>query len=82
MRLHIKIPLPDEEARKDILNLHLSKYNIKLDQILKDTSGFSGSDLFELCKLAGLEAISENRIDDINLNDLNIALKQLSVSSS
>lgn len=76
MRLHIKVPLPDETARKQILNLHLSKYNIDLCEILKDTDGFSGSDLFELCKLSGLEAISENR-DIITLEDIRSSLKLL-----
>jgi ATP-dependent 26S proteasome regulatory subunit len=77
MRLHIEVPLPDIESRKSILELHLAKYNIDLENILKDTDGFSGSDLFEMCKLAGLEAISEKR-DTITLDDLNTALKQLS----
>lgn len=73
MRLHIKVPLPDEDARKQILDLHLSKYNIDLCEILKDTDGFSGSDLFELCKLSGLEAISENR-ENITIEDLQTSL--------
>ena len=76
MRLHIKVPLPDENARKQILNLHLSKYNLDLCEILKDTDGFSGSDLFELCKLSGLEAISENR-ENITIEDLQSSLKLL-----
>lgn len=77
MRLHIEVPLPDVESRRRILNLHLEKYKVDLDDILKDTDGFSGSDLFELCKLAGLEAISENR-KNINKEDLQTALNLLS----
>ena len=73
---HIKVPLPDEEARKQILDLHLSKYDLNLCEILKDTDGFCGSDLFELCKLSGLEAISENR-DIITIEDLQSSLKLL-----
>ena len=76
MRLHIKVPLPDEDARKQILNIHLSKYNLDLAEILKDTDGFSGSDLFELCKLSGLEAISDNR-ESITIEDVKSSLNLL-----
>ena len=76
MRLHIEVPLPDKNARKKILELHLKKYCLDIDSILKDTNGFSGSDLFELCKLAGLEAISNNRTM-ISNNDMNTALSIL-----
>jgi ATP-dependent 26S proteasome regulatory subunit len=81
MRLHIEVPLPDEDARKSILNLHLGRYKLELDAILKDTEGFSGSDLFELCKLAGLEAISQER-KNIVLEDVKTAVKLLSTSCS
>jgi len=81
MRLHIKVPLPDEDSRKKILDLHLSKYNIDLCEILKDTDGFSGSDLFELCKLSGLEAIYENR-ENITIEDLQSSLKLLSCADA
>ena len=78
MRLHIEVPLPDLESRKKILNIHLGKYKIDLDQISKDTEGFSGSDLFELCKLSGLESISDNR-DKILLKDIQFAFNQLKI---
>lgn len=78
MRLHIEVPLPDENSRKKILDLHLSQYKLDLDEILKDTDGFSGSDLFELCKLAGLESLSHNR-DSITLEDIKFAYDQLKI---
>ena len=81
MRLHINVPLPDIEARYSILNLYLKKYDIDLTDIVQKTDGFSGSDLFELCKLAGLECISNNK-DIISLADLEIALSQLVHSTS
>ena len=77
MRLHLKVPLPDEDARRSILDLHLNKYDLDVCEILKDTDGYSGSDLFELCKLAGLEAISDNR-KEITNEDLKVALTLLS----
>lgn len=78
MRLHIEVPLPDLESRKQILNLHLGKYKLDLDQILKDTDGYSGSDLFELCKLSGLESMSQNRLKITN-KDIENAFKQLNI---
>jgi len=76
MRLHIEVPLPDLESRKKILDIHLKEYNLDLEEVLKHTEAFSGSDLFELCKLAGLEAISENR-KNITESDLTIGLELL-----
>jgi len=76
MRLHIEVPLPNEFSRESILKIHLDKYKCDFSQVLKDTDGFSGSDLFELCKLAGLEAISNNR-SNISSDDLNYALNLL-----
>lgn len=77
MRLHIEVPLPNEESRRKILELHLKDYNLELDSVLKETDTFSGSDLFELCKLAGLEAISHDR-KNITEDDLSVALELLS----
>ena len=76
MRLHIEVPLPDQNSREKILNLHLSKYKIDLSQILKDTDGFSGSDLFELCKLSALESLSNDR-NNILIEDVNIQLRRI-----
>ena len=76
MRLHIDVPLPDTDSRESILKIHLDKYKCDFSQVLKDTNGFSGSDLFELCKLAGLEAISNNR-SNISSDDLKCALNLL-----
>ena len=76
MRLHIEVPLPDEISREKILNLHLKKYKLDLSSVLKDTNGFSGSDLFELCKLSGLESVYNNR-KTIELEDVQTAIEEL-----
>jgi len=79
MRLHVEVPLPDLESRRNILELHLKKYDLDLEAVLKDTEAFSGSDLFELCKLAGLEAIAQDR-KNITEGDLQCALELLTSS--
>ena len=61
----IEIPLPNEEARKDILNIHsfnLPKYGeIDWDSIIKLSEGFNGADLRNVCTEAGIFAIRKER---------------------
>ena len=49
-----------------------------IDSIAKDTDGFSGSDLYELCKIAGLEAIANNS-NTINNEHIEYALNELKI---
>ena len=54
MPLQLHVPLPSPQARNDILQVILrhepldSKFSI--DEVVRETDGFSGSDLKELCK--------------------------------
>jgi len=75
MRLHIHVPLPDYISRGNIFDLLLNKYNIDdISEIQKNTEGFSGSDIFELCKMAGTEALYNDRTNIIK-DDLLYALE-------
>ena len=77
MRLHIEVPLPDQIARQCILKKYLKNYeDLDMKQINEDTIGFSGSDLYELCKLAGLEALALKQ-NEITTENLEIALENL-----
>ena len=59
----ILIPMPDEAARKAILQVHSNgmplAQDVNLDNIAKKTDGYSGADLEALCREAGMEALRE-----------------------
>jgi transitional endoplasmic reticulum ATPase len=59
----IRIPLPDAESRQQIFMIHLKKgiigEDVDMDDIVKKTEGFSGAEIAEACRLAGLRALRE-----------------------
>ena len=61
----IEVPLPDEEGRTKILEIHTKKMKIdkKIDfySISELTEGFSGADLKAICTEAGMFAIRADR---------------------
>ena len=60
----IRIPLPNEAGRKEILGIHLRlkpvSKDLDLDLLVKETKGFSGAHLAEVCRRATLSAFREN----------------------
>ncbi len=78
----IEVPLPNEDARKDILKIHSKKMPLDKDaeemlenEIAKETSQFSGADLANLCREAGMNAI-KNAKKVVTVDDLGIALSK------
>ena len=65
----IYIPLPDEKSRLSILNAALRKSpvapDVDLSFLAKNTHGFSGADLTEICQRAAKLAIRESIESDI-----------------
>jgi transitional endoplasmic reticulum ATPase len=65
----IYIPLPDEKSRLSILNAALRKspvaHDVDLTFLAKNTHGFSGADLTEICQRAAKLAIRESIESDI-----------------
>ncbi len=60
----IEIPIPEEESRRAILELHLSKMNtkgVRLKSIAQATVGYSGAELKATCVEAGMIAIRSER---------------------
>lgn len=61
----IEIPLPNEQARLDILNIHGTKIAkeglIDFEAVAKLSDGFNGADLRNVCTEAGMFAIREDR---------------------
>lgn len=67
----IEIPLPNEQARSEILKIHSKELalqgDIDLDAIVKLAEGFNGADLRNVCTEAGLFALRDER--DVIINE-------------
>lgn len=75
----ITIPLPDENARKAILELHTSKMStkrVRLHKVVEKTEGYSGAELKATCVEAGMIAIRDGRSSVTN-DDLMLAVTKL-----
>lgn len=79
----IYIPLPDEKARKFMIeknmkNVPVSK-DFDVDKIVKQTKNYSGADIEELCDRAKdeplLKAIAEDRVVEVTNKDFDNILK-------
>lgn len=59
----LEIPLPDNDARKEILKIHTSKKpldkTVSLDKLVEFTKGYSGADIAALVNAADMSAIKE-----------------------
>jgi transitional endoplasmic reticulum ATPase len=59
----LEIPLPDNDARKEILKIHTSKKpldkTVGLDKMVELTKGYSGADIAALVNAAAMSAIKE-----------------------
>ena len=59
----LEVPLPDNDAIKDILKIHIAKKpvdkTVDLDKLVELTKGYSGADLAALVNTAAISAIKE-----------------------
>lgn len=92
----IYVPLPEFEGRKKMVKQLVSKYRHNIDEsglneIAESTKGYSGSDMFNLCREASMEPLREikdinnfNPADarEINVLDFINAMKQIRKSVS
>merc|ERR1712037_356170 len=76
----IEIPLPNEQARLDILKIHsrplATHGEIDFEAIVKLSDTFNGADLRNVCTEAGLFAIRAER-DFINQEDMMKAVRKV-----
>ena len=60
----LHVPLPDLEARKEILKIHTRKKplaeDVDLDELARRTEGYTGADLAAVCNTAVMLAIREH----------------------
>lgn len=61
----IEVPLPNDQARREIFHIHSDEMEkgeeINYDMLVKLTSGFNGADLRNVCTEAGMFALREDR---------------------
>jgi cell division protease FtsH len=77
---HIVIDAPDIKGRDEILKVHTKKLklssNVNLATIAKQTPGFSGADLANLCNEAALLAARRNK-DAVEMEELQEAIERV-----
>ncbi len=79
----IEVPMPNEEARKEIFKIHTKNMRLKrvnVNNIIKKMEGFSGADIKAVCTEAGYFAIRANRTE-VTENDFLKAIEKVSKTS-
>jgi transitional endoplasmic reticulum ATPase len=77
------VPLPDFDARKEILKIHLRKKplaeDIDIDDLARRTEGYTGADLAAICNTAVMLAIREHIMGNKGADKTGEKLKELKV---
>jgi len=77
------VPPPDLEARKEILKIHLRKKplaeDVSIDEIAKQTEGYTGADLAAVCNTAVMLAIREHVMANKNPEEAKKNVKDVKV---
>ncbi|MFX1576375.1 MAG: CDC48 family AAA ATPase [Promethearchaeota archaeon] len=81
----IMVPPPDKDARIEILKVHTRNMpladDVDFEQIAKTTEGYSGADLANLVREAGMYAIRhEDKLTTVNAKHFEAALKKIKPS--
>ena len=83
----VLVPPPDENARKEILKVHVGHMelddDVKLKELAKKTEGYSGADIEVLCRKAGMIALHEDmNIPKVSYRHFKSALKKINPSTT
>ncbi|BDZ72081.1 CDC48 family AAA ATPase [Methanobacterium petrolearium] len=83
----VLVPPPDENARKEILRVHVEHMalddDVKLETLAKKTKGYSGADIEVLCRKAGMIALHEDmNIQKVSYRHFKAALKKINPSTT
>ncbi|MCW4034240.1 MAG: CDC48 family AAA ATPase [Candidatus Bathyarchaeota archaeon] len=80
----LSVPVPDLEARKQILKIHLEKKplakDVKIDVLAEKTDGYSGADLAALANTTSMLVIKEHITKSKTLEKAKAGLKDLKIS--
>jgi len=76
----IEIPMPDEAARLEILKVYLKRMpvakDVDISELAKATEGYTGAEIENLTREAGMNAIRENR-NQVIKEDFDKALREI-----
>ncbi len=76
----VEIPLPDDGAREEIFKVHTKKMPLKdvsIKNLAAITKGYSGADIENLCREAGMMSIRKNK-EHVGSGEFEEALKKIS----
>ena len=80
----LNVPVPDLEARKEILKIHLQNKplakDVNADQLAEKTEGYSGADIAALCNTASMLVIKEHITNSKTIEKAKEKLKDLKIS--
>ncbi len=80
----LSVPVPDLEARKEILKIHLKKKplakDVNLEKLAEKTEGYSGADIAALCNNASMLVIKEHITKSKTLEKAKEKMKSLKIS--
>jgi transitional endoplasmic reticulum ATPase len=67
----LEVPVPDKEARREILKIHTSKKpldhdTVNIDKLVELTEGYTGADIAAMVNAAAMSAIKEHMITSVN----------------
>ncbi len=75
----VEIGLPDEKAREEIFKVHTSKMplkNVSLKNLAASTKHYSGADIENICREAGMMAIRRNK-KEVGPDEFKAALEKI-----
>ena len=75
LETHVEVPAPDRDARRAIFEVHLADKplgeGVSLDDLARNTAGYSGADVKAVCREAAMGAIESvtERYNGVDAND-------------
>jgi transitional endoplasmic reticulum ATPase len=75
----LEVPVPDKEARKQILQIHTRKKplasDVDLDKVVEMTDGMTGADIAALVNAAAMTAIKEHVTKKKDNGELEVSMR-------
>jgi transitional endoplasmic reticulum ATPase len=82
----LEVPIPDREARLEILKIHTRKKPLKddvnLEEFAEELDGKSGADIAEICNEASLQAVREFIDKHPDIDEVKEEVKTLTINKS
>jgi transitional endoplasmic reticulum ATPase len=75
----LEVPLPDKEARKEILTIHTKRkpldHTVNIDRLVESTEGYTGADIAAITNAAAMSAIKEYIVNNNKVGSNNQDIK-------